>query len=207
MAIANDKKAKWLEKTKDPAALELLENSLKKSADLSSAMLYKEKKEDETMNENKTEVTEQPVNENAEQVESLEKSEVTSENNENVEVTENKDTTEAVDEKVADEEVRVTKAEDIVTMLEPLIQTIEAMGERVAKLEKALTETPKDNKINLLPSAATATLLKERLAKSSVNTFLVEADEKLEKSKPAEETVKTEEKEVNNWAAGFATGI
>lgn len=205
MNITEQKKREWLQKTGDPAALELLAKNLNKSANETNGLLFKE---ENVMNEE----TKQELETNANVVtdDKVEK-DATEEvvvNSEEVSETETKE--EAIEVK---EEIQLQKAEEFVVMVEPLVEAIEKLVkqneqliERVAKLEKAATVEPVSTNSFLLPSAATASLLKERLSKVPTNTFLVEADEKLVKQKPKENTVVMDETKPTGFD-GFLSGI
>jgi hypothetical protein len=182
--VTDEKKREWLLKTGNESALELLNNSIQKNLEKTGGLLYKE--ENKEMNEeNQTEVTEKKAVE------------------EEVPTTEQ----EAVTEEIVAEEVApvLQKAEDIVDMLEPMIAAMQTLTERMEKLEKAVAQGGKVT-AQLLPAASTKSLLKERLQFiGPANTFLVDADPKLVKQKPAENTVESES-EIPDTFAGFLNG-
>ena len=168
--ISDPKKMEWLQKTGNPAALELLSKSIEKNAELSTGLLYKEQEEPKEMN---TEVKTDEVQE--------------------VVVTE---TEVQVVEPVVETPV-LQKAEDVIDMLEPLITAMQQLTDRMEKLEKSVANSSKVT-AQLLPTASAKSLLKERLQFiGPANTMLIDADATLLKSKPAENTVKTETESAN----------
>lgn len=177
MGLTQQKKQEWLEKTKNPAALELLERNNVIAKGKTDGLLHKEN--GEKMEEKEVENTE------------TENTEV------NVDDTEpNIEKEETVTEEVATEEVN-THGYLTVDDVQPLIDAIKVLTDKVGVMEKSLEKAAEVTK---QPVKKPSDILKQRL--NFINTFMTEADEDLQKDAPAQETTGEADKTFGGFLSG-----
>ncbi|MCB1711061.1 MAG: hypothetical protein KDH96_00845 [Candidatus Riesia sp.] len=177
MGLTQQKKQEWLEKTKNPAALELLERNNVIAKGKTDGLLHKEngeKMEEKEVENTETENTDASIEEKVE--DSLEKEET-------------------VTEEVVSEETN-TPGYLTVDDVQPLIDALEVLTGKVTALEKSLEKAAEPKPVVQKPSD----ILKQRL--NFINTFMTEADEDLQKDAPAQETTGETDKTFGGFLSG-----
>lgn len=199
MALTDQKKQEWLQKTQNPVALELLEKNKSVLKNKTEGLLHKENGDNEVENEKELEEVTDTETTNEDDTTQVENPSVES----NADQTQTTgDTTPSTTPGVVEKSDNYLTVDDV----QPLIDAVETLTNKLATIEKSLGDLQKsaNTENKLIPAAAQKPkdIIKQRL--SFVNTFMTEAGEDLEKDAPAEETV--QEQQTSKTFSGFLVG-